>query len=540
MRTALFILFCLCLQMPATSATLKVPTQFSTIQGALDLANPGDTIVVLPGVYFENIDFKGKAVLLKSESGPESTIIDGSAPHNPNIASVALFYNHEGADTVIEGFTLIHGKGVKIAGIGSHGGGIFCWQSSPTIRNNIIDSNMVTADGGAIYCGESAPLIENNLIIENISAMHGGGIACMNGSQPEVKGNTILRNFTGLIAGKGWGGGIGCKSSQPQIIENRISENIALIGGGGIWCKKTDPEIVSNRISSNLSGLRGGGIHIINQCHEVTITNNLIWQNKSETGGGINYSGSTYKIIANNTLSQNEAYSLGGGFFCDDASEITVSNLILYNNQAPSGPEIWTGGDTILTIRNSDCLGGEELVEVHAGTFTWGPGMLDMDPLFVNPMKGDFHLTHPSPCRDSGYNDPLEPLPALDFESDPRMAGDIPDMGADEFYTHLYYEEGLASGEFAKGFYVGDPLTDPVVLLVGTYILNTPFPTPYGDFYLGSPVVVFGYVGAIPSDGVLMHTAEIPIAFPAPAQIPLQAVFDNKLSNLFVLQVNAP
>lgn len=538
MRMLQLVAILLCLPAFAFSAVLEVPTQYASIQEAIDSASNNDIILVLPGVYFENLDLKGKAIVLRSESGPNATIIDGSAPENPDIASVIRCLNNEGADTVIEGFTLTHGKGIMIAGIGSLGGGVFCWESRPTIRNNIIHSNIVSGDGGAIYLGDSNSTVENNLIYNNTGVMHGGGIAVMNGSRPSIKDNTICYNATGLVAGKGWGGGIGCKSSMPLIHHNHIFENYALIGGGGVWCKKTgSAEIMGNLIQGNTSGLRGGGIHIINQCHEVTITNNVICSNVSETGGGINYSGSTHKIIANNTIFGNEAEARGGGIFCDNAASITISNMILWNNEAPEGPELWTGGDTAFTIRNSNCQGGEEMVEVYSGEFTWGQGMIDADPLFVDPASCDFHLTFPSPCRDGGHAEPQGLLPALDFEDDPRLVGEVPDMGADEFHIHLYYEQGPKPGQTAKGFYVGDPMTDPVVLLLGSDVLETAHSTPYGLFYLAPPLVIFGYVGTIPTDGILKHSVDIPLWFPAPAEIFLQALVGDELTNLYVLKV---
>ena len=51
---------------------------FDSIQDAIDNADVGLTILVCPGTYFENIDFLGKAIAVRSVIGPEKTIIDGS------------------------------------------------------------------------------------------------------------------------------------------------------------------------------------------------------------------------------------------------------------------------------------------------------------------------------------------------------------------------------------------------------------------------------------------------------------------------------
>lgn len=49
------------------SSRFFVPTDISSIQTAIDYANSNDTVIVEPGVYFENIDFKGKNLVLASK-----------------------------------------------------------------------------------------------------------------------------------------------------------------------------------------------------------------------------------------------------------------------------------------------------------------------------------------------------------------------------------------------------------------------------------------------------------------------------------------
>jgi hypothetical protein len=92
--------------------------------------------------------------------------------------------------------------------------------------------------------------------------------------------------------------------------------------------------------------------------------------------------------------------------------------------------------------------GGQAFVHVEPGcTLNWGSGMIDADPLFLDPFNDDFHLSYASPCIDTGTNE-TPSLPAADFENDPRIfpgngkgahlagfasPGAIVDMGADEY-----------------------------------------------------------------------------------------------------------
>ena len=140
----------LCLVGSADAAIIYVPDDYPTIQGAIDAAVNGDAIIVRAGTYVENIDFVGKAINLKSQSGPDDTIIDGN-----QAGSVVTFQNGEVLDSVLDGFTVKNGAS-------SSGGGIHCYFSSPTVMNNTISENtdiFLVGEGGGLYCDNSSPII---------------------------------------------------------------------------------------------------------------------------------------------------------------------------------------------------------------------------------------------------------------------------------------------------------------------------------------------------------------------------------------------
>jgi hypothetical protein len=80
--------------------TITVPTNYPTIQSAINAANNGDTVLVAPGTYVENINFNGKAVTVTSSNGAGATIIDGN--HN---GTVVTFNHSETLSSVLSGFT---------------------------------------------------------------------------------------------------------------------------------------------------------------------------------------------------------------------------------------------------------------------------------------------------------------------------------------------------------------------------------------------------------------------------------------------------
>ncbi len=113
------------------ATVINIPADYPTIQQGIDVAVNGDTVLVQPGLYIENVDFSGHNIVLGSlflttrdESYIAATIIDGDSS-----GSVVTFDNNEDSTAILKGFTITRGNTPE-------GGGIFCMYSSPVITNN--------------------------------------------------------------------------------------------------------------------------------------------------------------------------------------------------------------------------------------------------------------------------------------------------------------------------------------------------------------------------------------------------------------------
>jgi len=97
----IFLFFLLISTAAIAQNTINVPADQPTIQAAINAAQNGDTVLVAPGTYSENINFVGKAVTVTSSGGRTVTTIDGH-----QAGTVVTFGTNEGQNSVLSGFTI--------------------------------------------------------------------------------------------------------------------------------------------------------------------------------------------------------------------------------------------------------------------------------------------------------------------------------------------------------------------------------------------------------------------------------------------------
>ncbi len=189
---------------------------YTSIQPAIDAANPGDVIRVHAGVYHENIIMKHGVDLIGD--GPDVTAIDGGGSGSVVIA----------ADAAIKGFAIVNGNGSS-RGLYKVGGGIYCDGTSPFIKNCVIANNIIqhnqNAYGGGICIYGGSPQIINCTIVDNdvYSTYNSCGGAIYSNSS-FVLVNTIIAFNTGE-APNSHVGGIYCTNSGISNDYNLIFDN---------------------------------------------------------------------------------------------------------------------------------------------------------------------------------------------------------------------------------------------------------------------------------------------------------------------------
>ena len=325
---------------------LNVPAQFSSIQAAINYSSNADTVLVQPGIYYENINFNGKTIIVASNflttsdtSYISQTIIDGS--HNTSVVSIE---NAEEAGTKLCGFTIRNGFGTGD------------W---PSVR--------------------------------------GGGIHISNLAQPKITYCYIHDNS--CFGDSNRGAGIYANSFYSYISYCKIYNNISYVGAAisiGNGCngvQVNECEIFDNISTSPYNSIIG--IIYIGYSSNTTISRTLIHHN---VGSGIrNYRSDNTNII-NCTISDNAGY----GIYAGDNSDIYAINSIVSFNTL-SNIDIDENYVCWIICEYSNIL--EE-----SGQPWFGQGCIDTNPLYFDPTQNNYNLSPESPCIDTGDpNSPLDP-----------------------------------------------------------------------------------------------------------------------------------
>ena len=442
---------------PLFAKIIHVPADQPTIQAGINAASNGDTVLVVPGMYKENVNFHGKAITLKSSGGAKVTIIDGGG-----VAPVLTFSSNETSSSVLNGFTLQNGTSTFNSQYS--GGGIFVSFASPTIKNNIIQNNTACAGGAGIEVYFGSPLIQ---------------------------GNTIKSNSQSGCSGGGGGGIEAGGASTVRIIGNIIQNNSWGSSGGGIFLNSVGSALIESNV---ITGNVGGGIAMINGVSGTAIVQNLISGNTSTGGSGVYWSNPP-GIFVNNTIVDGPA-SGGSTVATDDfGTPVTVANNIIVAIHGATNA-LSCGTDLIAsTFYNNDIFSANGPAYGGLCTDQTGKGgNISVNPKFAG--TSNFRLKGGSSAIDAGSNSAPD-LPSTDIAGNPRIVNGnggstaIVDIGAYEFVPVILLPKSLSFGLQAVGSTTSktDKLTNAQNKVLN--ITSISAPTGYSVTGCGTSVAAF-------------------------------------------------
>ncbi|MHC4154082.1 MAG: right-handed parallel beta-helix repeat-containing protein [Planctomycetota bacterium] len=461
---------------------------YDSIQEAINAAQEGDTIKVLPGTYEEKITFSNKAITVRSYDPDDERVVAGTIIDADSTGTAVTF---DGADSVLHGFTITGGNS-------THAGGIACIDSSPTIRNCVIEDNYASNSGGAMRTFNSSPTLINCTFNGNSAGYEGGGIY-NSYSSVTVKNCTFMNNSAG-----DYGGAMVNRSQSTVTASNSIfSGNNAGYCGGAMDNWMSDLTVTNCVFYDNEATLSGGGAMLTNDC-SLEAENCVFSHNwAGGSGGGAMYNSSATVSVTNCTLSNNSTTANGGGIYSNSGSPV-VTNCILWGNSdaGGSGESAQICGGT--PVVNYCCVQGWT-------TGLGGTGNIGNNPAFVNAsdpngaddvfMTADdgLALGSGSPCIDAGNNDAvgvggditgsyrLRDDEASTDSGGPENDSPYVDMGGYEYpgAARTIYVDVSASGGMYNGHSWGTALKalkeavdhaiagDEIRLAQGTYVVSS-------------------------------------------------------------------
>ncbi|UCD75120.1 MAG: hypothetical protein JSV91_15215 [Phycisphaerales bacterium] len=243
----------ICLPLSGTNAAyadiIYVPGDYPSIQVAIDVADPGDEVVVAPDQYYENINLSGKAITVRSTDPTDPAVVVSTIIHSSGRGSVVICHSGEGPDTVLSGFVITGGSAGK-------GGGMFIFESSPTVSYCTFADNSTSSYGGGMQTESSDATILNCTFADNESGFRGGGLSIFGGS-PTLTDCAFLGN-----SASGWGGGICSAGGHATITRCEFIGNSAGDQAGALHTSSADL-ILTDCTFKNNSAATGGAMYYL-------------------------------------------------------------------------------------------------------------------------------------------------------------------------------------------------------------------------------------------------------------------------------------
>jgi len=241
-------------------------TACKTIRRAVTHSFSGDSIIVAPATYKENLSIAFNLTIVGSPGSPAATtIIDGGG--SATKATVVTIKST--AHVTLAELTLRNGFDLTTGGGGIHNAGTLMIVKTTVSGNSSYDSGAATGGlGGGIYNAGTLTVLQSTISGNTATRSRPGAIGAGGGiynagrltiTNSTLSGNQAADNFPATAA---YGGGIANESGSTMINNSTLSQNEALIKtpfgnagtyGGGIYSKSASTLTLQNSILANNS-----------------------------------------------------------------------------------------------------------------------------------------------------------------------------------------------------------------------------------------------------------------------------------------------
>ncbi len=365
-------------QTGSSACIYEVPSDYPTIQSAINAAGDSDTVVLAPGTYSGagnvDLDFQGKKVSLRGEQGMAATIIDcGGSSGSPHRA-MKFDSASEDSTIIIEGITIRNGFAPSDAPLGQpHGGAILIMSSAgPTFRNCKFEDNVCNGSGGAIAMADSSgpmKIQDCEFVSNSASNVFGGAIKIGTNSNVRISGSLFTGNYAD------GGGAVAIDNFAVSLISNcRFTNNQAQYGGAAL--SEQAPTVFSScQFDRNSANLVAGVCYVFSGPAQASFINCTLFGNSVPVPPLPQMAGMLY--ADNSTINLQNcivAYNSGDHpLICPNGGVYNISCTDIFGNS----PGDWVG-----------CIAGQNGIS----------GNISLNPQFCDTANTDLRISSLSPC----------------------------------------------------------------------------------------------------------------------------------------------